>query len=125
MTVDQQQKLHPIYVALDGHQYNRAIKLGSALPDTNVLGKALLAHAYSKNGQRHNALLTLQTILVTNRIPRLLRESISSSSGTTASSQKEATLFFWELQQEVESSLTSGQQRRQEQNNQQPTYCSC
>lgn len=56
-------KLHPIYVALDAHQYNRAIKLGAALPDDNVLGKALLAHAYSKSGQRYSALLTLHNIL--------------------------------------------------------------
>ena len=120
MNADQQQKLHPIYVALDAHQYSRAIKLGSALPDTNVLGKALLAHAYSKNGQRHNALLTLQTILISNRIPSHLREEAPSSSGATPS--KATTLFFWELQHEVESSLTSGQQRHQEQHsNQQPS----
>jgi hypothetical protein len=56
-------KLNPVYVALDAHQYNRAIKLASALPDTNVLGKALLAHAYSKSGQRHAALVLLNNIL--------------------------------------------------------------
>jgi hypothetical protein len=56
-------KLHPIYVALDVHQYHRAIKLASALPDSNVLGKALLAHAYSKSGQRYLALITLNKIL--------------------------------------------------------------
>jgi hypothetical protein len=56
-------KLHPIYVALDVHQYHRAIKLASALPDSNVLGKALLAHAYSKSGQRYLALVTLNKIL--------------------------------------------------------------
>lgn len=56
-------KLNPIYGALDAHQYNRAIKLASALPDTNVLGKALLAHAYTKAGQKYNALVTLNKIL--------------------------------------------------------------
>lgn len=56
-------KLSPIYAALDSHQYNRAIKLASALPDNNVLGKALLAHAYSKSGQRHSALVVLNNIL--------------------------------------------------------------
>jgi hypothetical protein len=56
-------KLHPIYVALDAHQYNRAVKLAAALRDSNVLGKALLAHAYSKSGQRHSALVTLHKIL--------------------------------------------------------------
>lgn len=56
-------KLHPIYVALDGHQYSRAIKLALALPDSHVLGKALLAHAYSKSGQRYESLLVLQSIL--------------------------------------------------------------
>jgi hypothetical protein len=56
-------KLHPVYVALDAHQYSRAIKLASALPDSNTLGKALLAHAYSKSGQRYSALVTLHSIL--------------------------------------------------------------
>ena len=56
-------KLNPIYAALDSHQYNRAIKLPSALPDTNILAKALLAHAYSKSGQRHSALVVLNKIL--------------------------------------------------------------
>jgi hypothetical protein len=56
-------KLPPIYAALDSHQYNRAIKLAAALPDSNILGKALLAHAYSKSGQRHSALVTLDNIL--------------------------------------------------------------
>lgn len=56
-------KLHPIYVALDGHQYNRAVKLALALPDSNTLGKALLAHAYFKSGQKHAALVTLHKIL--------------------------------------------------------------
>jgi len=56
-------KLHPIYVALDAHQYNRAIKLASALPSSNVLGKALLAHAYTKSGQPYLAKVTLHQIL--------------------------------------------------------------
>ena len=56
-------KLHPIYAALDSHQYTRAIKLASALPDSNVIGKALLAHAYSKSGQRYQSLLTLKKIV--------------------------------------------------------------
>ena len=56
-------KLHPIYVALDGHQYNRAVKLALALPDSNTLGKALLAHAYFKSGQKHAALVTLNQIV--------------------------------------------------------------
>lgn len=56
-------KLNPIYTALDSHQYNRAIKLAAALPDSNTLGKALLAHAYSKSGQKHQALIALQIVL--------------------------------------------------------------
>eukprot|EP00980_Cylindrotheca_fusiformis_P028039 scaffold22577_cov122-Cylindrotheca_fusiformis.AAC.18 len=56
-------KLHPIYSALDAHQYTRAAKLAAALPDSNTLGKALLAHAYSKSGQKHAALVTLGKIL--------------------------------------------------------------
>ena len=56
-------RLHPIYVALDGHQYNRAVKLALALPESNILGKALLAHAYFKSGQKQSALVTLHKIL--------------------------------------------------------------
>jgi hypothetical protein len=55
--------LHPIYVALESHQYNRAIKLCLALPNENVLAQALLAHAYNKSMQRYKALLVLQSIL--------------------------------------------------------------
>ena len=57
-------KLNPIYAAIDAYQYNRAIKLASALPNSNVLGKALLAHSYTKAGQEHQALVTLHRILV-------------------------------------------------------------
>lgn len=56
-------KLHPVYVALDSHQYSRAIKLCLALPKDNILGQALLAHAYNKTSQRYKALLVLQSIL--------------------------------------------------------------
>ncbi|CAJ1965627.1 unnamed protein product [Cylindrotheca closterium] len=56
-------KLHPIYVALDGHQYSRAVKLALSLPESNTLGKALLAHAYLKSGQKHAALVTLNKIV--------------------------------------------------------------
>lgn len=81
-------KLSPIYAALDSHQYNRAIKLASALPDNNVLGKALLAHAYSKSGQRYSALTVLNKIL----------------SGK-----------FFELKYEVEHSLEAVNERQQQQ----------
>jgi hypothetical protein len=64
-------KLHPVYVALDDHQYNRAIKLALALPAENVLGKALLAHAYSKSGQRYQSLKTLQSILQAGKFVEL------------------------------------------------------
>jgi len=57
-------KLNPIYAAIDAYQFNRAIKLASALPDSNVLGKALLAHSYTKAGQKHQAISTLHKILV-------------------------------------------------------------
>jgi hypothetical protein len=56
-------RLNPIYDALDAHQYNRAIKLASALPETNILGKALLAHAYTRAGQKYNALVTIGDVL--------------------------------------------------------------
>mmetsp|Transcript_3144 Transcript_3144/g.7896 ORF Transcript_3144/g.7896 Transcript_3144/m.7896 type:complete len:1109 (+) Transcript_3144:106-3432(+) len=67
-------KLAPIYAALDGHQYSRAIKLGLALPSTNLLGRALLAHAYAKSGQRYKALTTLQSILGKDGFPELALE---------------------------------------------------
>lgn len=56
-------KLHPIYAALDNHQYNRAIKLCLAQSSNNVLCQALLAHSYAKYGQRYKALLTIQRLL--------------------------------------------------------------
>ena len=56
-------KLHPVYVALDSHQYSRAIKLASSLPETNLLGKALLAHAYYKNGQTVQATEKIDSLL--------------------------------------------------------------
>jgi len=65
-------KLNPIYAAIDAYQFNRAIKLASSLPDSNVLGKALLAHSYTKVGQKHQALITLHRILIG-------QESLSSS----------------------------------------------
>lgn len=57
-------KLNPIYAAIDAYQFNRAIKLASALPDSNVLGKALLAHSYTKSGQKRQALITLHKLLI-------------------------------------------------------------
>ena len=57
-------KLNPIYAAIDAYQFGRAIKLAAALPDSNVLGKALLAHSYTKSGQKHQALATLHKILI-------------------------------------------------------------
>ncbi len=86
-------KLHPIYVALDNHQFNRAIKLALALPDSNILGKALLAHAYSKSGQRFLSLVTLHKIL-------------SSVAGPGN--------YFCELKQEVEYALEAIEEREQQ-----------
>eukprot|EP00532_Pseudo-nitzschia_australis_P000896 CAMPEP_0168195588 /NCGR_PEP_ID=MMETSP0139_2-20121125/19937_1 /TAXON_ID=44445 /ORGANISM="Pseudo-nitzschia australis, Strain 10249 10 AB" /LENGTH=127 /DNA_ID=CAMNT_0008119455 /DNA_START=248 /DNA_END=628 /DNA_ORIENTATION=- len=57
-------KLNPIYAAIDAYQFGRAIKLAAALPDSNVLGKALLAHSYTKSGQKYQALVTLHKILI-------------------------------------------------------------
>ena len=56
-------RIHPIYVALDSHQYAKAVKLASALPPTYVLGQALLAYAYYKSGQSPLALTTTQALL--------------------------------------------------------------
>lgn len=58
-----QNRLHPIYVALDSHQYAKAVKLASALPANYVLGQALLAYAYYKSGQSSLALTTTQALL--------------------------------------------------------------
>lgn len=54
--------LHPVYVALDNRQYSRAIKLCQGLDPSIILGRALMAHAYAKSGQRFKALLTLQAL---------------------------------------------------------------
>ena len=91
-------KLAPIYSALDSHQYNRAIKLASALPKTHILGRALLAHAYAKSGQRHKALSLLSNdILGDEGFPELqleLKYSILETrqeDGTGSSSSTAAT----------------------------------
>ena len=67
-------KIHPIYVALDANQYNRAIKLCLALPKDNLLAQALLAHAYNKSMQRYKAILVLQSILGTDGFQELQLE---------------------------------------------------
>jgi hypothetical protein len=67
-------KIHPIYVALDANQYNRAIKLCLALPKENILGQALLAHAYNKSTQRYKAILVMQSILGTDGFQELQLE---------------------------------------------------
>ena len=67
-------KLHPIYQALESHQYSRAIKLCLAQPDSALLAKTLLAHAYAKSGQRYKALLALQTILGPDNCQRYFPE---------------------------------------------------
>ena len=56
-------RVHPIYLALDSHQYSKAVKLASALPPTFILGRALLAYALYKSGQLPTALSTVHTLL--------------------------------------------------------------
>jgi hypothetical protein len=85
-------KLHPVYVALDNYQYSRAIKLAAALPDSNVLGKALLAHAYYKSGQRYLSMVTLYMIF----------------GGLIGDGN-----YFCELKQEVEYALEAVEDRKQ------------
>jgi len=67
-------KIHPVYVALDASQYNRAIKLCLGMPKDNLLAQALLAHAYHKSMQRHKAILVLQSILGTEGFQELQLE---------------------------------------------------
>jgi hypothetical protein len=86
-------RLHSVYAALDSYQYNRAIKLASALPDSNILGKCLLAHAYYKAGQRYQSIATLYKIL-------------SELTGPTN--------YFFELSREVKCSIEALIERQQE-----------
>jgi hypothetical protein len=67
-------KLHPIYVALENHNFTKAIKLCLAQPPSNTLAQALLAHAYARSGQRYKALLTLESILGSEGFPELRLE---------------------------------------------------
>jgi hypothetical protein len=67
-------KLGPIYAAFDMQQYSKAVKLCLALPASNTLVQALLAHAYVKSGHRYKGLLTLQSILGTKNFPELQLE---------------------------------------------------
>lgn len=59
-------KLHPIYTALDHHQYQRAIKLCLQQPADNVFVQALLAHSYAKAEQRPKAVQVLSQILLSS-----------------------------------------------------------
>ena len=56
-------KLNPIYVALDTHDYRRAVKLCLALPKANHLGQALLAHALLKSGQQKKCIGVIKALL--------------------------------------------------------------
>jgi tetratricopeptide (TPR) repeat protein len=56
-------KLNPIYVALDAHDYRRAVKLCLALPKAHHLGQALLAHALIKSGQQKKCIGVLKALL--------------------------------------------------------------
>ena len=56
-------RIHSIYVALDSHQYAKAVKLASALPSSHVMGRALLAYAFYKSGQSSQALGTINILL--------------------------------------------------------------
>jgi tetratricopeptide (TPR) repeat protein len=56
-------KVQAIYMALDSHQYAKAVKLASALPHSNILGRGLLAYSFYKSGQPVNALLTIEHLL--------------------------------------------------------------
>jgi len=67
-------KLHPIYVALDNHNWSKAVKLCLALPASNTVAQALLAHAYVKSGERYNSLITIESILGATGFPELQLE---------------------------------------------------
>jgi len=90
MSTSNHTKLNPIYAAIDAHQYNRAIKLASSLPDSNVLGKALLAHSYTISGQKRLALIALTKVLNGTLSPPSFFELQSvleqQSNGTSSSS---------------------------------------
>jgi tetratricopeptide (TPR) repeat protein len=88
-------KLHPVYVALDSHQYQRAIKLCLALPPDHLLGQALLIHSYAKAQQRHLALHTLH---------RLLLHLLSTGSSASESPSVTLSQCFPELHLEWEAS---------------------
>lgn len=88
-------KLHPIYVALDSHQYNRAVKLASALPPSNLLGQALLAHALQRSGAVLKALIAIKQLLwfesveLEYEIERLSIQSSTGSDTTTSTKQQQ------------------------------------
>ena len=55
--------LQPIYMALESHQYSRAIKLCST-QQSSPINRALLAHAFAKSSQRAKALATIQSLFL-------------------------------------------------------------
>jgi hypothetical protein len=68
-------KLQPIYAALDGNQYNRAVKLCLQLPEPSLLSQALLAHAYAKSGQTLQSLIVLVNLLPADHFDELHMEA--------------------------------------------------
>lgn len=133
-------KLNPIYNAIDAYQYNRAIKLASALPDSNVLGKALLAHSYAKVGQKDLAVITLSNILILGsssghsfyELQLVLEQQQTNDSSSSTSSLSPSSLPTPTASSKADSATASGkkgkkgkkkpakQQQRQRQLQQQP-----
>ncbi len=59
--------LHPIYQALDTHNYSKALKLTSAAPQNEWdIVRALRVHALGRSGKRHEALVLLWEVVVKN-----------------------------------------------------------
>ena len=81
--------LHPIYAALDSYDYRRAVKLCLALPKTNELGQALLAHALHKSGQTKKCYGILQSLFGPgwSELEALPSESLGDTTTTTTTTK--------------------------------------
>jgi len=103
--------LQPIYMALESHQYSRAIKLCLA-QQSSPINRALLAHAYAKSSQRAKALATIQSLFLGDAAP--------DSSSTVCFPELQLELKY-ALALEEEPELASSNQHQSAQQQQQQT----
>jgi len=89
-------RLTPIYIALDAHDYKRAVKLAMGLPKTDILAQALLAHAFCKSGQTAKCYAVLQQLFGPSgwrELEQLTTGTVGDSASSSSSSSSNDVPF--------------------------------